>query len=92
MRCFFISLGDRIVCDLKDRVYECKNCGAVIDRDLNAAVNLKNQIKEKIGGATPELTPVELTALQDCFNQNNLATSSVETGIRLKDRLKDYNY
>ena len=73
---------------LKDRVYECKNCGAVIDRDLNAAVNLKNQIKEKIGGATPELTPVELTALQDCFNQNNLATSSVETGIRLKD----YNY
>ena len=67
MRCFFISLGDRIVCDLKDRVYECKNCGAVIDRDLNAAVNLKNQIKEKIGGATPELTPVELTALQDCF-------------------------
>jgi len=31
---------------------------------------------------------VELTALQDCFNQNNLATSSVETGIRLKD----YNY
>ena len=63
MRCFFISLGDRIVCDLKDRVYECKNCGAVIDRDL-------------------------LTALQDCFNQNNLATSSVETGIRLKD----YNY
>ena len=73
---------------LKDRVYECKNCGAVIDRDLNAAVNLKNQIKEKIGRATPELTPVELTALQDCFNQNNLATSSVETGIRLKD----YNY
>ena len=73
---------------LKDRVYECKNCGAVIDRDLNAAVNLKNQIKEKIGRATPELTPVELTALQDCFNQNNLATSSVEAGIRLKD----YNY
>ena len=66
---------------LKDRVYECKNCGAVIDRDLNAAVNLKNQIKEKIGRATPELTPVELTALQDCFNQNNLATSSIETGI-----------
>ena len=88
MRCFFISLGDRIVCDLKDRVYECKNCGAVIDRDLNAAVNLKNQIKEKIGGATPELTPVELTVLQDCFNQNNLATSSCEAGIRLKD----YNY
>lgn len=26
---------------LEDRVYECKNCDTVLDRDLNAAVNLK---------------------------------------------------
>ena len=25
---------------LKDRVYRCPHCGAVIDRDLNAALNL----------------------------------------------------
>lgn len=30
---------------LSDRVYICKECGAIIDRDLNAAINLKdNQI------------------------------------------------
>ena len=27
---------------LSDRVYDCPVCGAVIDRDYNAAVNLKN--------------------------------------------------
>ncbi len=66
---------------LKDRVYKCTECGISINRDLNAAINLKNLLKEKIGRATPELTPVELTALQDCFNKNNLVTSSVEPGI-----------
>ncbi len=25
---------------LKDRVYRCPHCGAVIDRDLNASLNL----------------------------------------------------
>ena len=25
---------------LKDRVYKCPHCGAIIDRDLNAAINL----------------------------------------------------
>ena len=28
--------------DLGERVYKCEHCGAVIDRDLNAALNLKN--------------------------------------------------
>ena len=28
--------------DLSERVYKCEHCGAVIDRDLNAAINLKN--------------------------------------------------
>lgn len=27
---------------LSDRVYVCENCGLVIDRDLNAAINIKN--------------------------------------------------
>lgn len=27
---------------LNDRVYICRNCGLVIDRDLNAAINIKN--------------------------------------------------
>ena len=32
---------------LKDRTYRCENCGLIIDRDLNAAMNLK-QTKEYI--------------------------------------------
>lgn len=27
---------------LSDRIYKCKVCGLVIDRDLNASVNLAN--------------------------------------------------
>ena len=33
---------------LSDRVYECNNCETVIDRDLNASLNLKNAIEYKI--------------------------------------------
>jgi putative transposase len=28
---------------LKERVFDCQKCSASIDRDLNAAINLKNQ-------------------------------------------------
>ena len=27
---------------LQDRTYVCSHCGSVIDRDLNASINLKN--------------------------------------------------
>ena len=27
---------------LKDRIFKCKECGAIIDRDLNASINLRN--------------------------------------------------
>lgn len=33
---------------LKDRVYHCERCGTVIDRDLNASINLKNIDRYKI--------------------------------------------
>ena len=28
---------------LSERTYVCENCGLLIDRDLNAAINLKNK-------------------------------------------------
>lgn len=34
--------------DLSVRVYSCKKCGLVIDRDLNAAINLNNYGKKFI--------------------------------------------
>ncbi len=33
---------------LSDRVYKCNNCNAIIDRDLNASINLENAVKYKI--------------------------------------------
>ena len=30
---------------LKERTYNCKNCGLEIDRDLNASINLKQTKK-----------------------------------------------
>ena len=32
---------------LKDRIYECPQCGAILDRDLNAALNLRDTNKFK---------------------------------------------
>lgn len=40
---------------LSERVHRCPNCGLLLDRDLNAAINILN----KVGRGTPELTPVE---------------------------------
>lgn len=38
---------------LSDRVYECESCGLVLDRDLNAAINLRNQIPMLDRESTP---------------------------------------
>ena len=35
---------------LKDRVYECTECGLVIDRDYNAALNLRSCMKYRTAG------------------------------------------
>ncbi len=33
---------------LKDRTYVCPHCGSVIDRDLNASINLMNYGKTQL--------------------------------------------
>lgn len=70
---------------LSDRTYYCSNCGAVIDRDYNASMNLLSLITEKqIGADYPESTPEDLTALLSRFVINGIATSKVETGRQHK--------
>ena len=75
--------------DLKlgDRVYKCKACGSVLDRDYNASLNLARLANEKIGLVQAEFTHAELTALLYDLAINNLATSKVETEIQQKSYL-----
>ena len=44
---------------LSDRIYHCDVCGFKMDRDLNAAINIRNIGMIKVGKGIPELTPVE---------------------------------
>lgn len=51
---------------LSERIFICDDlaCGHIENRDLNAARNLENLLTTKIGRASPEFTPVEITAIQ----------------------------
>ena len=62
---------------LKDRTYHCNECGLIIDRDLNAAINLERLEQTiKIPQALREFTTVEMTAL---LTRNGLVSSIVES-------------
>ena len=44
---------------LSDRTYHCGRCNLTMDRDLNAAINVRNIGLIKVGKDIPEFTPVE---------------------------------
>jgi putative transposase len=62
---------------LSEREYICENCGQVIDRDLNAAINLRNYGLNKIGMVNPELTPTDKEALVYSSGINETALDEV---------------
>ena len=63
--------------ELSERVFHCDFCGLDIDRDVNAAINIRNRGLEKVWRGTPEATPVEIGALPK-------ATLVVEAGSPLR--------
>lgn len=77
------SVCGNVLYDLKlsDRIYCCDKCGAVIDRDYNASLNLLGLISNhRVGVNSPEFTPVDLAALLFRFKKNGIITSKVEAG------------
>ena len=68
---------------LKDREFICEDCGTVIDRDLNAAINIEREgiriYNEQIGQRLPEFTLVDLPIMDDILSNEGLRSN-----VRLK--------
>lgn len=68
---------------LIDREFICEECGNVIDRDLNAAINIERVgiriNKEQIGQRLPEFTLVDLPLMDD-----PTGNSLLKSNVRLK--------
>ena len=69
---------------LSDRIFAC-DCGLSIDRDLNAAINIRNHITDSVGKALAEFTPVEIAAMHKsihpaCVTSINEAGSEQHSG------------
>ncbi|HDZ5081489.1 TPA: transposase, partial [Campylobacter jejuni] len=63
---------------LSDRVYKCDSCKNIIDRDINASINLEKFANKSVGLVQSEFTPMDLTAMQDDLAINQIVTSKVE--------------
>lgn len=71
---------------LNDREFICENCGLVIDRDENAAINIENEGKRiLIGQRLPELTPVDYPLMDDPIGSN---TEMLRSNGRMKQEEK----
>ena len=62
---------------LSDRIFECQICSLVLDRDLNAALNIRNKGLEKLPRDARDVKPVELVSLQ-----TTKSVAGCESGIK----------
>ncbi len=78
----FISKCGNIKHDLKlsNRTYNCDKCGLIMNRDLNAAINIRNIGMIKVGRGIPELTPVESASAERDSQKEVYELSLYESG------------
>lgn len=72
---------------LSDRIYKCEICKNIIDRDINASINLHKFVNKNVGLVWSEFTLMDLTALLDDLRVNQIAASKVEVRIQQKSYL-----
>ena len=60
---------------LKDRQWICPQCGEVIERDYNAALNILDEGLRIIGCSTPEFTLVDYPTMDDILSNEALKSS-----------------
>ncbi|MDL5503543.1 MAG: transposase, partial [Candidatus Methanoperedens sp.] len=71
---------------LDERIYACKKCDNIMDRDHNSSMDILNEGLRKIGAVRTELTPVEIesSTLKSLRYLNSIpyvkASSVVESG------------
>ena len=67
---------------LSDREWQCPNCGAIVERDYNAALNILDEGIRIIGSSTTEFTLVDYSLVDD----------KVVTPLKSNGRLKQENH
>ena len=78
---------------LADREFICQECGNVIDRDLNASINIQNEgrriYNEQIGTRYPEFTLVDNPTIDDRLSNEVLKSSG---WMKQEEKTKIHNF
>lgn len=72
---------------LSDRQWICPECGSVIDRDYNAALNILEEGLRIIGSRTPEFTLVDYPTMDD-----RLGNKALKSSDRMKQEIETHKF